>query len=294
MKSFFTLLFIVFVFASTAQKSLYEYAIQEDEEFFKDTFIGSDITDDFSRAYSKGKITNDDIPLKKIGLLSFFLFEINYKKEKAHLVYKHKYEGNTIIQTIYNSSIGPLKDSLKRKGIQLLTPSEFLTTEGQKDAYEDAASRIQLIVNKKIGVQNVLNKYNSINTPSGIKYISSNIEEGKNQEILNIIAELSEALRLDGMMTIQLVSEYFNYAMTFKSLSLEIYGPHPLPDRKKGILGYKLGNYAYICLDSRGFAGIKKDNVIREDYRAFPYLVARSGADFINFLQLELNTLFEL
>jgi len=277
-----------------SQKSLYDYAIQDDKEFFKDTFIGSDILDDFDRDVRKGEIAKNVIDLKKVGLLTFYLFETNFKKEKAHIVYQHSTDGKSIVQTIYESSLDILKDSLKQNGIDLLSPDEYLVTEPSLDAYKTAAKKIQVIASKKIGLEPALEKYGSNNTPSTINYMGTTVDEGKNGEVLNVISELTKTLGLDGMMTVQIVTEHFNYAIAFKSLTMEMYIPHPKPNTKKDIYGYRLGNYSYICQDSRGFVGIKKDEVTGEDYSAFPHLIARSGADFINFLKTELNILFDI
>jgi hypothetical protein len=74
---------------------------------------------------------------------------------------------------------------------------------------------------------------------------------------------------------------------------LQVYIPHPEPNPKKEIYGYQLGQLEFVPDAPTGFIGIKKDEVSGEDYSAFPNLLSRCGADFINFLNSEKSELFK-
>lgn len=286
---------LVCSFYGSSQKSLYEYATAPDRAFFKNAEIHCTLISDFKKPVAKNKIQRTNILLNKIGLLTFAHVETDFNSKKALFAYRHKpSEGNSLIQHIFDSSFGLLSDSLADAGFELLLPADYLISATHKASYRETQNFINDLARKRVKLLDVLEENNLQNTPGGIDFFASTISEGDHQKIVNQLGKLAADLNLDALLTIQVTTEHFNYALALQSVVFHLVIPHPLPDEKSKQIGYRLATYHYLHPAPIGFIGLKKgEEVTGEDYRAFPYIVSRSGADLFSFLEEELAILFQ-
>ncbi|RED97966.1 hypothetical protein [Marinoscillum furvescens] len=277
------------------QKSLYEYSTAPDREFYKNVEIHCSLLSDFKRPVAKGQLTAEQLPLSKIGLLTFAHVETDFNSKKALFAYTHGPESSlNLISHIYNSSYHHLEDTLKAASVELLLPQDYLQTANAKASFHNTQALINDLARKRVKLLDVLESNRLHNTPEGIDFIASTLSEGDHQKIVNEIGTLCKKLQLDAMLTVQVTTEHFNYALALQSIVFHLVVPHPLPDDKGKQVGYRLATYHYLHPAPIGFIGLKKGTeVTGEDYRAFPHLISRSGSDLFRFLQEELAILFE-
>ena len=94
----------------------------------------------------KGFCAAEDYKIpKKVGTLSFYIEDKAYSvtSSDAYHITTTKYKAsaekvNLVAQRIFEQSISALKESYALLGMELLTPTEFLTTEEQKNLYYNA------------------------------------------------------------------------------------------------------------------------------------------------------------
>ncbi|MFT6882777.1 MAG: hypothetical protein ACJAVY_001575 [Marinoscillum sp.] len=292
-----TLLFLLVASSNIllAQLSLLEISQLEDKQFFKNTFLSSPMLEDFRQGVKKGEVTKEELKLERIGLITFFQAENEINKEKAQAFsygYKTK-SANTIINEIFAQSIAPMKAALKEKGTTLLLPNEFIEGEAAQSKYNQVLGQIKTLNGKKEPIYEMESTTSYRSTPEGIDYVGVWLDNGQNQEVLNLLATLAKEINVDGFLMVRNTTQFYGFSEALGSILLQIYIPHPEPNPKKEIYGYQLGQLEFVPDAPTGFIGIKKDEVSGEDYSAFPNLLSRCGADFINFLNSEKSELFK-
>ncbi|MEQ8473276.1 MAG: hypothetical protein RIC35_18920 [Marinoscillum sp.] len=264
------------------QKGIAELAQEDYREYAKNIFIESKYND-FQKPLKKGYITPEDLQIKRVGLLTFSLFEQDYKKDKALITYEYVKAGKSLIERIYDTSLPGIADSVRSYGITLITPNEF--DSDQKLFYKAALDEIKLIFRKKLDLYDRLAEMDLSNTPTGIGFAPVFLEDGNNEDINVILGRLCEQLQLDALLSIQLTSNHFNYSIAFTNALMMINIPSPSPGSK--VYGQKLASYFYLTQAPVGFVGLDKGVVSGEDLSGFPTLLGRMVGDFFNMITIE-------
>lgn len=110
--------------------------------------LGKSIRSTYGVAYEKGFnikkgfCTSEDYKLpKKVALLSFYVQDEDYSVYSKYLVTTYKASKgkvNAIAQRLYDQSIDKMKSNFLEKGMELVTPDEFLTNDKLKNIYYNA------------------------------------------------------------------------------------------------------------------------------------------------------------
>ncbi len=269
-------------YSACAQLSISEMAAAPESEYIKNIFINYDVSN-YSKLIRKEVIDPRVLFPRRIGLIAFNHFETDHKREKSLIAYQYQNDGLTIIQRIFNDSKKAIIDSLAQHDITLLSLDDF--DEAQLAAYKKAQSEIAQHYDRKVDLYKTLEKADISVCPTPFNFIPSFYNEGKDKVLNDILGNLCEELGLDGLLSIQLTTNTFNYSIAFTNAMLSLNIPDPDPDRK--VTGTQLAGYFYLTQSPVGFIGLKKGEVTGEDLSGFDKLLARMSGDVFRMLSLE-------
>lgn len=269
----------------SAQVPFSEMVSATGNDYTQNVFLYS-AHESFKKEIKKGEVSAEDLKVEKLGLLTFSLFELNHKKSKSLLVYTYQKDGKSLIQRVYDESISLVRDSISKYGVELLLPEEYLDSEAKRVAYREGVQKLKAALGKKVDLYETLDANTLSNTPDGYEYIASFADQGENEEVKNIVSVLCRIAGLDGLLSIQLSTTYFNYSIAFSNTLMMIHTPYPVEDPKNGN-GLMFASYFYMPQAPVGFIGLEKGEVSGEDLSGFPILLSRMSGDFMNFLNVQ-------
>ena len=153
----------------------------------------------------KGFCTEDDYKLpKKVALLSFYI-----KDDASYSAYSTTYvtvstknkasseKVNAVAQRIYNQMIADLKNDFAELGIELLEPSEYLTTDELKNTYYNSALPT---IDKKIKSWGLGGNYSAV--PDGYRLLPLNDLMLNGKKYFNERDQFMQDLGMDAYLTI--------------------------------------------------------------------------------------------
>ncbi len=282
------MLLLTFVSAN-AQQTIVEFIGESDKIFFDGVFANSDLKKKLRDDIKQNKITKENFLPKKVGLLTMYLYEENFRKRKAHLTFIYSVEGKA--NYFYNQLKGPalqgIQSAFSQSGYELVLPEELLKAPAKRAALEAAQAAINDLDDPFL---QTLESYEMTPTAEGIPFIYTHIEEGTNGFVADELAKLAKALEVDALLTVQLSTLYQTSTISFSSIEFLLHGANPAaPDGEQGCL---LTSYSLYPDYPYPFVSIRNAKTFGERFGAYRRLLERSTKDYLNFTKESLEDLF--
>lgn len=280
MKTILIFTLLLLAMGANAQSGINDLANEPTRQYMKNIFVESHYRD-LAKALKKGEVNPQELNIKSVGLLTFSIFEQDYKKDKALITYQYEKEGQSIVERLYDQSLDGINDSLRKHSIQLVTPQDF--TSQQLKHYREAMQAIREMSFRKIDLYERLDATNLSNTPAGIAFAPVFMDHGNSVNINDILGTLCSNLGLDALLSVQVTTNYFNYSIAFTNALMMLTIPTPNAKTR----GQKLASYFYMTQSPVGFVGLNKGAITGDDLSGFPILLSRMTGDFFNMISME-------
>lgn len=266
--------------ASMAQddiKSLKEFTEDPDEIFFGHVEVFNDLSKTLKKGIRDGVITADNLKPKRIGLITTYMFEEKFTFRKSHLLYLYSKEGEQ--NYFFNRMATPLVEGIKQafagSDIELVTPSEFIDTPYEKDAYEKLSKKLRTM---DPFVQTV--KEMKLEPSAGeFEFIYTLSKDGESSKIMDGLAEFAKTQGLDAVLSVEINTKYMTKSITFNALQFTLHAVNP--DDGKGILFNRYSLYSDMYYP---MAFIKGGKLQWEDFEGFQELGKRAAEDYVNYI----------
>ena len=286
---FINTIFTVVLTTATAQNSIEEFVGSTNKIFYENLIVKSIIKEQFKAAAKNKEITIDLLMPKKIGLLTLYTFEENYRRRKSHLTYIYSPKGqlNYIIENISKNALKGVQKAFDGSGIELITSEKYLDNEVKKSAYNDAMKNINGLSDPFL---KTLQDYDLKPTGSDFEFVYAFIEEGTNGYVADEIATLTKKLELDAMLTVQVSSYYETYDISISSVELILHGVDQRGDEMEQ--GLVLSSYSLMMPFPFPFISIKAAKIQIENFEAFDPMLERVCGDMLERLVSEIESIF--
>jgi hypothetical protein len=203
---------------------------------------------------------------KRVGLLSFYVFDTgSFEFSALAATYGGKYfesiglnerGANKFASAFADAGVPVLKEEFAARGMELLTPVEFLETDEQIDAYLDFTLPRSGYQKFAEGALKILDKNPHANgAADGYEMIPSHL--WTDREILRELDALRVALGLDGLLVVSNNTATNAKSVVLGSIVMMFYGPNPKPEPEKfakywtPLLAYTSGTFG------KGFKGVE-------------------------------------
>lgn len=225
--------------------------------------------------------------LKKVGLVCYFLVDQNIIDVGAK---GWSYDNLTLagsksfVQEFYDRSLPVLTESFQQAGISLLTPDQFLDTPEKKEAYANAEieiSKLSKIAGKLTSFFTKTSNTSDATPPGYELYPALLAAGGADMKAVDGAGELTEALGLDAILTIQIKVQLEGKKLNFVGTSMAMHTYNPLPeDPNKNWIGKYYQGYLLSGLTMEldkpfEFAQLKKKSLKYAEYNGYPEFFAR-------------------
>lgn len=272
-----------------AQKTFVEFVGESDKIFFDGVFASCEIGDKFKKEIKSGTINENNLVPKKIGLVTLYVFEENYRKRKAHLTYIYSLEGevNYFYNKISKQAAEGLKQGFAGSGYELVMPQDFLSSESKKKAFSVAMENINDLSDPFL---ETVKAYNLSPAADPHQFVYTYVEDGTNGFVADELSTLAKELGLDGLLTVQLSTLYQTQTISFSGLSYVLHGINPIaPEGEQGLV---ISNYALYPDYPYPFVSVRNGKTSSERYGGYRKLLERATKDYLKFNKGELEDLF--
>jgi len=257
-----------------------------------------------SNAVKKMKETGIESP-QKVGLISFYLWDTGEVKHNAMArQYGGTYErttkltpkgANHFATKLSQSGIPALKEEFAARGITLLEPIEFITTEEQVNAYVE----FELPKGKLGGATESISgwMFRSPTVSSAAAGYSGIITHlWMDAKGLTALEELRQKLELDAMVVIGNTSHSDAKGVSISSIDFFMYGPNPIPKPPQKIaqIAWSPGATYSQATFGKGFKGaplaeLKKGNITKEFYEGYDVILKTLAREALNLFDEQYN-----
>ncbi len=283
--------FIPFLLAQNSDeetKTLEDFSRIDKEAFFDHVVVQSDLEKALRKELKNGEVSIDDIRPKRIGLVSTYLYEEKFTKSQAMVLYIYEQDGGP--NYFYDRIAGPAIDGLVKafadSEVELLLPEDYLKTAEDRERYEKLGKKLSFsdpfssAVKAKGG------------DPAGgrFQFIYSMFKMGYSDKVWNELADFAVAMDLDAVLTLEIVTEYFDKSINLGKINLMLHGANKL--EKEGNRGLLYNIYTFYPDYMYPLAEIKGLKLGQEAYEGLGKIHERIGRDYIEYLDESLEEVF--
>jgi hypothetical protein len=243
-------------------------------------------------------------PPKRIGLVSFYVHDKGsgtgtYYSSTRSFTALTQDGANHFADHFHNAGIAPLKAAFAAQGMELLTPDQFLDSDGKRAAYRAYTLNMGRTIRLLLGAIDKIEKA----AASGAKLNQSAVAPGYRllpahaapaaPDISVSLNELRTKLGLDAIVIVRNGTRSDAKGVTLQEIELMLYGPNPVAKQEgTRYIGYLDGQiYVDALLDLKDgalVAKLKKDAVESESYDGYERLAAALGARAVAYLMEEI------
>ena len=282
-------IFFIVSYFSYAQKTFVEFIGESDKVFFDGVFANSELKKNLKNEIKSGSVTEQNLKPKKIGLLTVYLFEENYRKRKAHLTFIYSREGelNYFFNRVSERALEGLNKGFGSSGYELVSGNELIDTEEKKLAFEEAQSNINGLSDPFL---QTLETYEMTPSSASSPFVYSFIEDGTNGYVADELATLAQKLGVDALLTVQLSTLYQTATISFSSVNFILHGINPAaPEGEQGCV---LSTYSLYPDYPYPFVSVRNAKTSSERFGAYNRLLERTTKDYLKFTSETLSDLF--
>ena len=236
-----------------AQKTIKEYVTKTKSEKIKKSIAmqGQPVKNSpkaFKDGHSKWPLltSTDQLP-DTIALITFHINDLGatsytkgYYTTFIDNISVSEEGGNFIANEMHKQTISTLKEEFAKRGVVLLTPSEFLDTPEKKSFYYDEFSPkvsklgkfLSNVENRSLDIAVAADNYRYFDMGASYDYLRC--------ESLGF--ELVNKLGVDGVLSIGFVIQSNSKEIYFRSVSMSLHGPNPIQRLDKKYIAQKTGN----------------------------------------------------
>lgn len=291
-KSLLTILICSIALGVFGQKSFQDLAELKDKKFAKkvNTYNTIGFVTQYEKILQSKDIAYDadyKPDLKKVGLVCFFLVDQNVIDAGAK---GWSYDNLTLagsksfVQEFYDRSLPVLIDHFQKAGISLLTPDQFLDSPEKKEAYANAEieiSKLSKIAGKLTSFFTKTSNTSGATPPGYELYPELLASAGGDMKAVDGAGELTEALGLDAILTVQIKVRLEGKKLHFVGTTMAMHTYNPLPeDPNKNWIGKYYQGYLLSGINMEldkpfEFAQLKKKSLKYAEYAGYPEFFAR-------------------
>ncbi len=285
----FLLAFFIAFTNSYAQQTIVEFIGESDKIFFDGVFANSDLKKKLRDDIKSGSITQANLTPKRIGLLTMYLFEENFRKRKAHLTFIYSVEGqsNYFYKQLAKPAIEGLQAGFAKSGYELVLPAQLFNTDAKKAALASAQEAINGLDDPFL---QTLEAYEMTPTSVEEPFVYSFLEEGTNGFVADELAKLAKVLGVDALLTVQLSTLYQTSTISFSSVDFILHGVNAgAPENEQGCV---LTSYSLYPDFPYPFVSIRNAKTFSARFGSYRKLLERSSADYLNFTKETIEDLF--
>ena len=294
-----------------SQKSIQELADLSDKKFDKISRTYNGGSPAVIKSFSKScKKMGQDLPeklepkLQKIGILTFYLSDFSELDNRRALRSGGVYADNLttaataeLSKAFYERSLQKLKETYSAKGMELLTPDQFLDSDAKQEAYYNTEielskfSKVMSALSRNIGRKNE----KSPNAPDGYRVVYNSMSvDGADKKAVIGLGKLAKELGLDGLLSIQVMTNLKGKSIGFHKAKMTLHGINPIPQDEvcKWVGGYFDGlliEFGEVSGNDLVFAKIKKIAITDVIIEGFDDLLARLSDKILTQIPLEYN-----
>lgn len=272
-----------------AQQTIVEFIGESDKIFFDGVFANSDLKKKLKSKIKDGSVTEATLTPKKIGLISLYLYEENFRKRKAHLTFIYSSEGRT--NYFYNQLVGPATNGIKAgfegSGFQLVTGDELFNSDAKKAALAKAQEAINSLDDPFL---QTLSGYEMSPTSDTEPFVYAMLEDGTNGFVADELATLAKALEVDALLTVQLSTLYQTSTISFSSIEFILHGVDG--SEADGEQGCILTSYSLYPDFPYPFVSIRNGKTFSERFGAYRKLLERSTENYLEYTKETIEGLF--
>lgn len=273
------------LYAQDDMKTIKDFVQESDEAFFGHVEVFSELSKTLKKDIRDGLVTKENLKPKKIGIVTAYLFEEKFTNNKALFPYVYS-DGNQddyFFSKMGNPLVEGVKDAFEGSEIELLSPSQFLETPAEQEAYEKLAKKLRT---GDPFVQTM--KENKLNASGGeFEFIYTLSKDGESGKIIDGLAEYALEQGFDALLSIEIDTKYMSKAVTFNGLQFTLHSLNP--NSKKGILFNRYSLFADMYYP---LAYVKGSRIESEDFDGFKELGERAGKDYIKFIDATVEQAF--
>ena len=288
-RTYLLALFFSLYFDSYGQQTIVEFIDESDKIFFDGVFASSDLKKKFKPKIKDGSITEASLTPKKIGLVSLYLYEENFRKRKAHLTFIYSSEGsaNYFYNQLARPALNGLKAGFAKSGYELLIGDDLFDTDSKKAALSRAQESINSLDDPFL--QTLLG-YEMTPTSATDPFVYTMIEEGTNGFVADELAILAKVLEVDALLTVQLSTLYQTSTISFSSIAFILHGVDQ--SAPVGEQGCVLTSYSLYPDFPYSFVSIRNGKAFSERFEVYRKLLERSTEDYLEFTSNTIKDLF--
>ena len=272
-----------------AQQTIVEFIGESDKIFFDGVFANSDLKKKLKPKIKDGSITESSLKPKKIGLVSLYLYEENFRKRKAHLTFIYSSEGRT--NYFFNQLSGPalngIKAGFEKSDYELISGDELYNSEAKKEALTKAQEAINSLDDPFL---QTLSGYEMSPTSAASPFVYSFLEEGTNGFVADELATLAKALEVDALLTVQLSTLYQTSTISYSSIEFILHGVDE--SEAEGERGCILTTYSLYPDFPYPFVSIRNGKTYSERFGAYRKLLERSTENYLQYTSEVIEDLF--
>lgn len=281
------------------QKTIKEYVTKTDSEKIQKSIVmeGLPVTKSaksFKDGHSKWPLltSTDQLP-DTIALITFHINDLGlttytkgYYATFIDNVNVGEEQGNIIANEMYKQTILTLKEEFAKRGVVLLTPSEFLNTPEKKSFYykeftpkvSKLGKFLSNVENRSLDIAVAANNYRYFDMGASSDFLRCE----------SLGYELANKLDVDGVLSIGFTIQSNTKEIYFRNVRMSLHAPNPIPKLDKKYVAQKTGNgYNTGQLYAGGYLAFKDPFKIVEKKRGQVSKLEIDGLEIIltNFIE---------
>jgi len=279
------LILAISAFGQDDIETIQDFVQKSDDVFFSHVNAYSDLSKSLKKEIRDGLVTKDNLKLKKVGIVTTYLFEEKFNNNKAlfQYVYSNGDDENYFFSKMASPLVEGVKLAFEESEIELLSPTQFLDSPDKQEAYQKLAKKlrtsdpfVQMIKDKKLEASG--NEFEFIYTLS---------KEGESGKIADGLAEYAVELGFDAFLSIEINTKYMSKAVTFNGLQFTLHSVNPAS--KKGLLFNRYSLFADMFYP---IAFVKGSKIESEAFSGFKELGERAAKDYLKFIDSTVEQAF--
>ncbi len=249
-------------------------------------------------------------PPKRVGLISFYVWDCGNKKENSYNIYAGDYVYRTkttrrrnveaaavdmLATELHDASIVALKDAFASGGMQLLTPDEFLDTDAKKELYagfKPEHGGMETFI-KSVDHWADKDSWKFSGAPDGYRVLElTNVGDVKGNHFqlattgigVGKVAnseghDFAQQLGLDAVVILYNVVQAENKDIRMRGSYMYMFGPNPVPDTGQSLYwrGHQYSG-VYLRMDVPFIKTTKDGQLVDADYSGYAAVASALGA----------------
>ncbi|MFY0686725.1 MAG: hypothetical protein JXQ90_06150 [Cyclobacteriaceae bacterium] len=232
-------------------------------------------------------------PVKKVALVSFYLDDLG--KSEGKFIGLTEDGGNKIATEFYNESLGDIKSSFQKNGIEVMIIESVLNSAEKKEGYENFELSMTKVMHAMVSYAERW-KYEGIpmaTAPAGYRMLPTTIVPA-DYGVSKSMGELTDLLEVDAVLVAVVQTRTSTKSTTFIKTGLSMHGPNPTPKtpgKKYPGKSYNTGmHYGSVMVKvEKEFEFIlrKKGNVISQDYTGYGEVMGKISSKLAEHIALQ-------